>query len=80
MTQILEHLFSNLTPEVSHWCHFSLEILKLSELQRKGAKAYITTEIVRIDNKLNKTYYTNHHLRICKNRPFGSKPLEPAKT
>ena len=32
MTQILEHLFSNLTSgEVSNRCHFSLEILKFSQ-------------------------------------------------
>ena len=38
MKQILEHLFSNLTSgEVSKWCHFSLEISKLSDLQQKSA-------------------------------------------
>ena len=33
-----------------------------------------------IGNKLNETYYTNYHLCVCKIRPFGSKPLEPAET
>ena len=29
---------------------------------------------------MNETKYTNYDLLICKNWPFGSKPLEPAET
>ena len=50
MTQILEHLLSNLTSgEVSKRCHFSLEIFKLSSVAAAIeclVEAYIATYIV----------------------------------
>ena len=57
-------------------CHFSVEILK-----HYVFRGPIHDSVSHgIDNKLNETYYTNYHLPISKNRPFGSKPLEPAVT
>ena len=79
--------------EVSNRCQFSLEIFKLSELQRKSAllrlkqlakhyffRAPINNRISHgIDIKLNETECTNYHLLICKNRPMVQCHQSPLK-
>ena len=80
MTQILEHLFSNLTSgEVSKRCHFSLEIFKLSTLQRRGPINYRISH--GIDHKLNEIKHSAQLVTLSAQRlAYGLMPLELAET